>query len=163
LGLFVFTPDNLLTENSMSLKETIKADVINSMKTKQKERLATLRLVTAAIKQIEVDERIELDDARVLSVLEKMTKQRKDSIEQFSKAGRDDLVAIEEAELVIIGEFMPAALSAEEISALIEKAIADTGAETMKDMGKVMGIVRAATSGMDDMGAISATIKSKLS
>lgn len=147
----------------MSLKETIKADVINSMKTKQKERLATLRLVTAAIKQIEVDERIELDDARVLSVLEKMTKQRKDSIEQFSKAGRDDLVAIEEAELVIIGEFMPAALSAEEISALIEKAIADTGAETMKDMGKVMGIVRAATSGMDDMGAISATIKSKLS
>lgn len=147
----------------MSLKETIKADVINSMKTRQKVRLATLRLVTAAIKQIEVDERIELDDERILSVLEKMTKQRKDSIEQFSKAGRTDLVDIEVAELAIIGEFMPAALSPEAVAELIEKAVADTGAASMKDMGKVMGIVRAATSGLDDMGAISAMIKAKLS
>lgn len=146
----------------MSLKETIKAEVIKAMKAKEKVRLGTLRLVTAAIKQIEIDERIELDDARTLAVLEKMTKQRKDSIEQFSKADRNDLVVIEEAELLIIGEFMPAALSPEEVSALIENAIADTGAESMKDMGKVMAIVRAATSGLDDMGAISGMIKSKL-
>lgn len=91
-----------------------------------------------------------------------MTKQRKDSIDQFSKAGRTDLVDIEVAELAIIGEFMPAALSPEEVSALIEKAIAETGAESMKDMGKVMGIVRAATSGLDDTGAISGMIKAKL-
>ena len=146
----------------MSLKETIKAEVIKAMKAKEKVRLGTLRLVTAAIKQIEIDERIELDDARTLTVLEKMTKQRKDSIEQFSKADRNDLVVIEEAELLIIGEFMPAALSPEDVSALIENAIADTGAESMKDMGKVMTIVRAATSGLDDMGAISGMIKSKL-
>ena len=146
----------------MSLKENIKAEVIKAMKAKEKARLGTLRLVTAAIKQIEIDERIELDDARTLAVLEKMTKQRKDSIEQFSKADRNDLVVIEEAELLIIGEFMPAALSQEDVVALIEKAIADTGAESMKDMGKVMGIVRAATSGLDDMGAISGMIKSKL-
>lgn len=146
----------------MSLKETIKAEIINSMKTKQKERLGALRLVSAAIKQIEVDERIELDDDRVMTVLEKMVKQRKDSISQFAKAGRTDLVDIEEAELKIIGEFMPAALPADAITALIDKAIADTGAESMKDMGKVMGIVRAATSGLDDMGAISAMIKSRL-
>ena len=147
----------------MSLKANIKAEVIKAMKAKQKERLGTLRLVTAAIKQIEVDERIELDDARTLTVLEKMTKQRKDSIEQFAKADRHDLVDIEVAELAIIGEFMPAALSADEVTALIDKAMADTGAESMKDMGKVMGIVRAATSGLDDMGAISAMIKAKLS
>ncbi len=147
----------------MSLKENIKAEVIKAMKAKEKARLGTLRLVTAAIKQIEIDERIELDDARTLAVLEKMTKQRKDSIEQFSKADRNDLVVIEEAELLIIGEFMPAALSQEDVVALIEKAIADTGAESMKDMGKVMGIVRAATSGLDDMGAISGMIKAKLS
>ena len=147
----------------MSLKANIKAEVIKAMKAKQKERLGTLRLVTAAIKQIEVDERIELDDARTLTVLEKMTKQRKDSIEQFTKADRHDLVDIEVAELAIIGEFMPAALSADEVTALIDKAMADTGAESMKDMGKVMGIVRAATSGLDDMGAISAMIKAKLS
>ncbi|NNM12879.1 MAG: GatB/YqeY domain-containing protein [Gammaproteobacteria bacterium] len=146
----------------MSLKETIKAEVIKAMKSKQKERLATLRMVTAAIKQIEVDERVELDDARTLAVLEKMTKQRKDSIAQFEKAGRDDLVQIEKAELAIIGEFMPAALTPQEVTALIEKAIADTGAASMKDMGKVMGIVRASTSGLDDMGAISGMIKAKL-
>ncbi|MBT8142980.1 MAG: GatB/YqeY domain-containing protein [Gammaproteobacteria bacterium] len=146
----------------MSLKETIKAEVIKAMKSKQKERLATLRMVTAAIKQIEVDERVELDDARTLAVLEKMTKQRKDSIAQFEKAGRDDLVQIEKAELAIIGEFMPAALTPQEVTTLIEKAIADTGAASMKDMGKVMGIVRASTSGLDDMGAISGMIKAKL-
>ncbi len=146
----------------MSLKATIKAEIIKAMKAKEKVRLGTLRLVSAAIKQIEVDERIELDDARTLAVLEKMTKQRKDSIDQFSKAGRTDLVDIEVAELAIIGEFMPAALSPEEVSALIEKAIAETGAESMKDMGKVMGIVRAATSGLDDTGAISGMIKAKL-
>ena len=146
----------------MSLKETIKVEVIKAMKAKEKVRLGTLRLVTAAIKQIEIDEKIELDDARTLAVLEKMTKQRKDSIEQFSKADRNDLVVIEEAELLIIGEFMPAALSPEDVSALIENAIAETGAESMKDMGKVMAIVRAATSGLDDMGAISGMIKSKL-
>ena len=146
----------------MSLKATIKAEIIKAMKAKEKVRLGTLRLVSAAIKQIEIDERIELDDARTLAVLEKMTKQRKDSIEQFSKAERNDLVIIEEAELLIIGEFMPAALSSEAVSALIENAIADTGAASMKDMGKVMAIVRAATSGLDDMGAISGMIKAKL-
>jgi len=120
--------------------------ILKAMKAKDKERLGTLRLVTAAIKQIEIDERTELDDARTLAVLEKMTKQRKDSITQFEQAGRDDLVVIEQAELKIIGEF-----------------IAETGAESMRDMGKVMGIVRAATSGLDDMGAISGMIKAKLS
>lgn len=146
----------------MSLKETIKADVIKSMKSKQKARLATLRLVTAAIKQIEVDERIELDDARVLTVLEKMIKQRNDSISQFAKAGRDDLVAIEEAELVIIRDFMPEPLSAQELEAVVDKAIADSGAAGMKDMGKVMALVKAAAAGRADMGPVSGMVKKKL-
>jgi len=146
----------------MSLKETIMNNVKDAMRAKDKERLATLRLVTAAIKQIEVDERIELDDARTLTVLEKMLKQRKDSISQFEKAGRDDLVAIEVAEVAVIKEFMPEPLSEDEVAAIIADAIAKTGAESMKDMGKVMGIVKAATAGRADMGEVSKVIKAKL-
>jgi len=144
------------------LKQTINEDVKNAMRAKDKERLKTLRLITSAIKQIEVDKRIELDDDGVVAVLEKMLKQRKDSIEQFEKAGRDELAAIEMAEVAIIKEYMPEQMSDADVDALIDEAISSTGAVNMKDMGKVMGMLKSQLAGKADMGAVSGKIKSRL-
>ena len=133
-----------------------------AMRAKEKERLATIRLMLAEIKRVEVDERIELDDTRILAILDKMLKQRRDSIEQFEQAGRDELAAQERSEMTVIQEFMPAQLDAAEIEQLIADAIASTGAESMRDMGKVMGILKPQLQGRADMGAVSAAIKAKL-
>ncbi len=146
----------------MSLKQTITDDVKDAMRAKDKQRLATLRLITAAIKQIEVDKRIDLDDSQIIDVLTKMLKQRRESIEQFSSAGRDDLVKIEEYEVGVIQPYMPEALSETQIDKLIADAIAKTGAESMKDMGKVMGILKPQMAGRADMSAVSKQIRSKL-
>ncbi len=146
-----------------ALKTRINDDVKTAMRSKDKERLGTLRLLTAAIKQIEVDERIELNDDQIITVLEKMLKQRKDSIEQFEKAGRNELAEIEIKEVAILKEFMPEQLSDADVDALIDEAISATGAETMKDMGKVMGILKPKLAGKADMGAVSGKIKAKLS
>jgi uncharacterized protein YqeY len=145
-----------------ALKIRINDEVKTAMRSKDKERLATLRLLTAAIKQIEVDQRIELDDDQVIAVLEKMLKQRKDSIEQFEKAGRHELAEIEIKETAIIQEFMPEQLSDADIDGLIDEAISATGASEMKDMGKVMGMLKPKLAGKADMGAVSAKIKAKL-
>ena len=146
-----------------SLKLRINDDVKTAMRNKDRERLATLRLITAAIKQKEVDERIELNDEQVVSVLEKMIKQRKDSIEQYEKAGRTELADKEKAELSIINEYMPAQLSEDEINTAIDAAIAETGASEMKEMGKVMGVLKPKLAGQADMSQVSALVKAKLS
>jgi len=138
-------------------------DIKAAMKAGDKTRLGTLRQLSAAAKQKEVDERIEIDDDAMLLILDKQLKQRRESIAQYKEAGRDDLAAVEIAEAEIIQEYMPAALTDDEVSALIEKAIADTGASSVKDMGKVMGIVKAQAQGRADMGKLSGIIKSKLS
>jgi len=148
---------------SSSLKPQLVADMKSSMKSGDKHRLGVVRLILAAVKQIEVDERIELDDTRILSVLDKMMKQRRESISQYSKAGRDDLVAVEEAEIVIIQEYLPAALSESEINDLVEQSIASTGAASIRDMGKVMGVLKPQLQGRADMGKVSQLIKSRLS
>ena len=148
---------------SVSLISRINEDVKSAMRNKDKERLGTLRLITAAIKQKEVDERISLDDADVLAVLDKMLKQRKDSIEQYSKAGRQDLADKEQYEVGIIQEYMPAQLSEAEIAQMIEEAISETGASGMKEMGKVMGLLKPKLQGRADMGQVSQQIKSRLS
>lgn len=132
------------------------------MRAKDKPRLATLRLITAAIKQQEVDERIELNNAQVLALLDKMCKQRRESISQFEKAGRDDLIAQETSELELIQTYLPEQLSEDEITALIEETMAATGAASIKDMGKVMGQLKPKLQGRADMGAVSAMIKAKL-
>jgi uncharacterized protein len=147
----------------MPLKDRITEDMKGAMRAGEKERLGTIRLVLAAIKQREVDERITLDDGQVLTVLEKMIKQRKESIAQFESGGRADLVAKEQAELTVLQVYLPAQMSDAEIDALIAEAIAATGAASIKDMGKVMGIVKAKAQGKADMGAVSARIKQKLS
>jgi hypothetical protein len=146
----------------MSLKERILQDVKDAMRAREKARLATIRLITAAIKQREVDERIELDDAQVLAVLDKMVKQRRESISQFEKAGRDDLIAQESSELEIIQTYLPKQLTEAEITALIDTAMAATGAASIKDMGKVMGQLKPKLQGRADMGAVSALIKARL-
>jgi uncharacterized protein YqeY len=146
----------------VSLKERITEDMKAAMRAGEKDRLATIRLVLAAVKQIEVDERIALDDARMLSVLEKLAKQRKESMAQFESGGRADLVAKEAAELAIIQAYLPAQLSEGELEALIAEAIASTGAASIKDMGKVMGVVKSKAAGRADMGAVGARIKQKL-
>ena len=146
----------------MSLKSRIQDDVKNAMRAHQRERLAALRLLTAAIKQKEVDERIELNDEQVLAVLDKMVKQRRDSIQQYSNAGREDLAAQEAAEIEVIQEFLPAALSEPEILAIIDAAIAETAAESMRDMGKVMGVVKPQVQGRADVGMVSGLVKKKL-
>ena len=133
------------------------------MRNKEKEQLAVLRLITAAVKQIEVDQRIELDDAQMLGVLDKLAKQHRDSIEQYKNAGRDDLVEKEEYELSIVSNYLPEALSEDEINQLIDEGISATGAEGMKDMGKVMGIIKSKAQGRADMGALSGLVKAKLS
>ncbi len=145
------------------LKKQIQDAVISAMKSGEKERLAIIRLMTSAIKQIEVDERIELDDARVIAILDKMVKQRRESISQFKTAGRDDLVKQESFEIDIIQEFLPQALSEEEIDDIVNQAITQTGAGSIKDMGKVMGLVRPQIIGRADMGEVSGRIKSILS
>jgi uncharacterized protein YqeY len=145
------------------LKAKITEDMKAAMRAQEKERLATIRLIQAAIKQKEVDDRIELDDAQVLAVLDKMVKQRRESIAQFEKAGRDDLIAKEQSELEVIQVYLPEALSDAEVDALIAEAIAATGAAEMKDMGKVMGQLKPKLQGRADMGAVSAKIKAKLS
>jgi uncharacterized protein len=147
----------------MPLKDRITEDMKGAMRAGEKERLGTIRLALAAIKQREVDERITLDDGQVLAVLEKMIKQRKESIAQFESGGRADLVAKEQAELAILQVYLPAQMSEAEIDALIAEAVAATGASSIKDMGKVMGIVKAKAQGKADMGAVSARIKQKLS
>ena len=147
----------------MSLKERITEDMKNAMRAKDSGRLGTIRMITAAIKQREVDERIVLDDNQVLAVVEKMIKTRKESITQFESGGRADLVAKEQAELAVLQVYLPAQMSEAEIDALIAEAVAATGATSIKDMGKVMGIVKAKAQGKADMGAVSARIKQKLS
>ncbi|MDH3887869.1 MAG: GatB/YqeY domain-containing protein [Gammaproteobacteria bacterium] len=146
----------------MSLKDRITDDVKDAMRAKDKPRLATLRLITAAIKQQEVDERIELDDTQLLSLLDKMCKQRRESISQFEKAARDDLIAQEVSELDIIKTYLPEQLGEAEIAALIDETMAATGAASIKDMGKVMGQLKPKLQGRADMGAVSAMIKARL-
>ena len=146
----------------MSLKVQLQADLKDAMRAKNKERLATLRLVTAAIKQREVDERIELDDAQILAVLDKMVKQRRESITQFSKADRQDLVDKEQAEIDVIQDFLPQPLTDAEIDTIIAKALQDSGASSMADMGKVMGLIKPQVQGRADMGQISGKIKAAL-
>lgn len=145
-----------------SLKQSLTADMKASMKGGDKKRLGVIRLVLAAIKQIEVDERIELDDNRVLAVLDKMVKQRRESISLYKEAGREDLWQQEEYEVSILQDFLPEALSDDEIDQMITKAIGDTAAESIKDMGKVMGILKPQMQGRADMGAVSAKIKAQL-
>ncbi len=148
---------------SESLKQRIDADMKTAMREKDKDRLGTIRLILAAIKQREVDERITLDDTQVLAILDKMVKQRRDSIEQFRAAGREELAIKEEAELAVIQGYMPAALSDAELDSLIAEAVAASGAKTMQEMGKVMGLLKAKVQGRADMGAVSAKIKARLS
>lgn len=145
------------------LKQLITDDMKLAMKAQDKSALKAIRMILGAIKQKEIDERIELDDNQVMAVIQKMVKQRKDSISQFSDAGRTDLVEVEEAELLIINNYMPKQLSDDEIEAAVVKAISDTGADSMKDMGKLMGILKGQLDGKADMGQVSQLIKSKLS
>ena len=145
------------------LHKKIQADVIVAMKSGEKERLKVLRLITSALKQIEIDERIELDDARIIAILDKMVKQRRESISQFKTAGRDDLITQESYEIDIIQEYLPQALSEEEVDDIVKQAIEKTGAASIKDMGKVMGIVRPQIIGRADMGEVSGRIKATLS
>ena len=147
----------------MSLKERITEDMKASMRSGEKERLAGIRLILAAIKQREVDERIQLDDTQVLAVLDKMIKQRRESITQFQAGNRADLVARESAELAVLQAYLPAQLSDAEVESAIRAAIAGTGATSMKDMGKVMAAVKPQVQGRTDMGALSARIKGLLS
>jgi len=146
----------------MTLKERISEDMKTAMRSGEKDRLAVIRLLQAAIKQREVDERITLDDAQVTSVLEKMIKQRKESVVAFEKGGRADLVAKENAEIGVLQPYLPAQLSDVELDALITEAITSTGAASIKDMGKVMGVVKSRAAGKADMGAVGARIKAKL-
>lgn len=148
---------------SSTLKPQLVSDMKSSMKSGDKQRLGVIRLMLAAIKQIEVDERIELDDPRILAVLDKMVKQRRESIVHYSGAGRDDLVAVETAEIDIIQSYLPEALSEAEINDLVEQSIASTGAASIKDMGKLMAALKPRLQGRADMGKVSQLIKSRLS
>ena len=145
------------------LKSRIQEDVKSAMRAKDRERLGVLRLITSAIKQREVDERIELDDAGVLGALDKMLKQRRESARQYDDAGRDDLAGQERYEMEIISAYMPQPLTGAEIDALIAGAVAETGAGSIRDMGRVMGVLKPALQGRADMGAVSAAVKARLS
>ncbi len=147
----------------MTLKDRITEDMKTAMRAGQKERLSTVRLALAAIKQREIDERIVLDDSQILSVLEKMIKQRREAIVQFESGGRADLVAKENNELAVLQEYLPAQMGEAEVEALISDAIGASGATSIKDMGKVMALVKPKAAGRADMGAVSARIKQKLS
>ena len=146
----------------MSTLEQINANVKDAMRAKDKERLKILRMITATVKQIEVDERIEVDEPRMLAILDKMVKQRRASISQYEAAGRDDLAAVEIAEVTVIQEYMPEQLSDDEIEEMIKAAIAESGATSMKEMGKVMGIIKPKAQGRADMGQLSGKIKALL-
>ncbi len=148
---------------SSALKNNLQDAMKAAMKAGDKQRLAVIRLMMSALKQVEVDERIELDDARIITILDKMLKQRRESISMFDQAGRDDLASIERAEIEVIQTFLPQPLSDDEIDAIIKEAISQTGAASIKDMGKVMGIVRPQVIGRGDMSAISEKIKTTLS
>ena len=147
----------------MTLRERITEDMKAAMRASDKERLLTIRMVQAAIKQREVDERITLDDAQVIAVLEKMVKQRRESIVQFEQGARQDLADKEKSEIVLLQSYLPAQLTEAEVDAIIREAIASTGAASIKDMGKVMAAVKAKAAGRADMGAVSARIKATLS
>ena len=147
-----------MSEIKASLTEAMKA----AMRAKDSERLGTVRMALAALKQVEIDERIELDDARVLAILDKQVKQRTDAAKQYRDAGRDDLAVKEEAEMAVLREFLPQPLSADEINQLIDDAIASTGAAGMQDMGKVMGILKPQIQGRADVGAVSGQVKARL-
>ena len=147
----------------MSLRERLQEDMKTAMRAGQKERLGTIRLILAAVKQREVDERITLDDAQVLSVLEKMIKQRKESLVQFQAGNRQDLVDKEAAEITLLQGYLPSQLSDAELDALIQEAITSTGAASIKDMGKVMGLIKGKAQGRADMAAVGAKIKARLS
>ena len=146
----------------MSLKERITDDMKAAMRSGEKERLGAIRMITAAIKQREVDERIALDDSQVLSVIEKMIKQRKESLAQFQTGNRPDLADKESAEITLLQSYMPAQLSDADLDQMIAEAIATTGAASIKDMGKVMGIIKSKAQGRADMAAVGAKIKAKL-
>ena len=146
----------------MSLKDRITQDVKDAMRARDKPRLATLRLITAAIKQIEIDKRIEMDDQAVLAVLDKMVKQRRDSLEQYQAAGRDDLAAQEQFELELIAVYLPEALGEDELAAMIKQAVVDADATSIRDMGAVMNILRAQVQGRADMKAVSNAVKEQL-
>lgn len=146
----------------MSLKDTITNDMKTALKAGDKDRLKVVRLILSDIKRVEIDSRKELDDAGVLSVIEKAIKQRRDSIEQFTKGNRNDLAAIEEAELAVIQAYLPEQLSEAELDRLINEAISATGAESIRDMGKVMGTVKSQAAGRADMGAVGAKVKARL-
>jgi uncharacterized protein YqeY len=146
----------------MSLKDTIIEDMKAAMRAGDKDRLKVVRLIMAAMKQIEVDQRTELDDTAVLGVLDKMVKQRRDSVEQFKKGGREDLAAIELAEIVVLEGYLPEQLNDAEIKTLVDEAITATGAESIRDMGKVMGQIKAQAAGRADMGAVGAMVKARL-
>lgn len=147
---------------TLSLKETITEAMKAAMRAQEKERLATIRLILSEAKQIEVDERITLDDARMLTILDKMLKQRRESVSQFQKAGRQDLVEIEQAEMTVIQSFLPQPLSEAEVTQLIEAAMAETGAKSVQDMGKVMAILKPKMQGKADMAVVGSLIKQKL-
>lgn len=146
----------------MSLKDQITEDMKTAMRAKDSERLGTIRLLLAALKQKEVDERVELDDAAVVAIVDKLIKQRKDSLEAFQKAERKDLADKEAAELVVLQAYLPARLSAEEVTAAVKAIVAELGANGPGDMGKVMGAVKAKLAGKADMGQVSAAVKAAL-
>ena len=146
----------------MSLKQRLTEDMKTAMKAGEKERLATIRLINAAIKQREVDERIELDDAQVLLVLEKMVKQRRDSVTQYEAAAREDLATVERAEIAIIDQYLPAKLDEAAIQAAIDAAVGETGATGPADMGKLMGVLKPRLAGQADMGLVSKLLKQRL-
>jgi uncharacterized protein YqeY len=148
---------------SEPIYQRVSAEVKVAMKARDKPRLGALRLIMADFKRVEVDERIELDDERVLVILDKMTKQRKDSQKQFEDAGREDLANQEALEIAVIAEFLPDQLSDDEVSGLVKAAISETGAASMQDMGKVMAIVKPQVQGKADMGAVSGLVKAQLS
>lgn len=146
----------------MSLKGQIQDDMKEALKAGDRDRLKVVRMTLAGIKQIEIDKRSELDDAAVLGVIEKMVKQRRDSVSQFRQGGRDDLAAIEQAEIAVLETYLPEPLSEGELDALIDAAIAETGAGSMRDMGKVMGQLKARVQGRADMGAVGAMVRARL-
>jgi len=146
----------------MSLKSQITEDMKSALKAGDKSRLKVVRLMLAAIKQVEVDKRVELDDTAVLAVLTKMVKQRRDSIEQFEKGGREDLARIERDEITILEDYLPEMLAPEELSEMVDEVIRETGAESIRDMGKVMAQIKVKAAGRADMGALSASVKERL-
>jgi uncharacterized protein YqeY len=146
----------------MALKSRLQSDMKTAMKTQDKPRLAVIRLILAAVKQREVDERIQLDDQQILAVLDKMVKQRQESVRQYQAAGRDDLVAVEQAEIAVIQTYLPEMLQPEDIAAIIQQALSDTGATSMQDMGQVMALIKPQVQGRADMAQISQTVRKHL-